>query len=70
MSDKTKNSHENPFFSRFSIVGISIETLNNAADSAKILSKQSLPMDCSAFDPRHFNDFQAFIFDLSCKKQK
>ena len=68
MSDKTKNSDENPLFSRFSITGISEETLANAADVAKFLCKQSYPVDSSPLDPRHFNDYQGLIFELSRKK--
>ena len=68
MSDKTKHSDENSLISRFYIAGISIETLTNAEDSAKILCKQSCPMDSSPLAPRHFNDYQALIFELSRKK--
>ena len=68
MSDKTKHSDDNPLFSRFSITGISEETLANAADVAKFLSKQSYPVDSSPLDPRHFNDYQGLIFELSRKK--
>ena len=68
MSDKTKNSDENPLFSRFSITGISEETLANAADVAKFLCKQSYPVDSCPFDPRHFYDYQGLIFELSRKK--
>ena len=68
MSDKTKNSDENPLFSRFSIAGISKETLTNAAEVAKLLCKQSYPVDSSPLDPRHFNDYQCLIFELSRKK--
>ena len=68
MSDKTKNSDENPLFSRFSIAGISKETLANAAEVAKILCKQSYSVDSSPLVPRHFNDYQGLIFELSRKK--
>ena len=68
MSDITKQSDENPLFSRFSIAGISIETLTNAAEVAKLLCKQSYPVDSSPLDPRHFNDYQCLIFELSRKK--
>ena len=68
MSDKTKNSDENPLFSRFSIAGISKETLTNAVEGAKLLCKQSYPLDSSPLDPRHFNDYQCLIFELSRKK--
>jgi hypothetical protein len=54
--------------SRFSIAGISEETLTNAADVAKLLCKQSYPVDSSPLDPRHFNDYQGLIFELSRKK--
>ena len=68
MSDITKQSDENPLFSRFSIAGISKETLTNAAEVAKLLCKQSYPVDSSPLDPRHFNDYQCLIFKLSRKK--
>ena len=68
MSDKTQNSDENPLFSRFSIAGISKETLANAAEVAKILCKQSYSVDSCPFDPRHFYDYQGLIFELSRKK--
>ena len=68
MSDKTKNPDENPLFSRFSIAGISKETLANAAEVAKLLCKQSYPVDSSPLDPCHFNDYQCLIFELSRKK--
>ena len=68
MSDITKQSDENPLFSRFSIAGISIETLTNAAEVAKLLCKQSYPVDSCPFDPRHFYDYQGLIFELSRKK--
>ena len=68
MSDKTQNSDENPLFSRFSIAGISKETLTNAAEVAKLLCKESYPVDSSPLDPRHFNDYQCLIFELSRKK--
>ena len=68
MSDKTKHSDENPLFSRFSITGISEETLANAADVAKFLCKQSYPVESCPFDPRHFYDYQGLIFELSRKK--
>jgi|TARA_B100000959_G_scaffold180330_1_gene188666 hypothetical protein len=68
MSDKNKHSEENPLISRFSISGISKETLNNSADVAKLLCKQSCPVDSSTLDPRHFNDYQDLIFELSRKK--
>ena len=68
MSDKTKRSDENPLFSRFFIAGISKETLTNAAEVVKLLCKQSYPVDSSPLDPRHFNDYQCLIFELSCKK--
>ena len=68
MSDKTKHSDENPLFSRFSIAGISKETLTNAAEVAKLLCKGSYPVDSSPLDPRHFNDYQCLIFELSRKK--
>ena len=69
MSDKTKHSDENPLFSRLSIAGISKETITNAAEVAKCLCKQSYPVDSSPLDPRHFNDYQGLIFELSRKKQ-
>ena len=68
MSDKTKHSDENPLFSRFSIAGISKETLTNAAEVAKLLCKESYPVESSPLDPRHFNDYQCLIFELSRKK--
>ena len=68
MSDKTKHSDENPLFSRFSIAGISKETLTNAEEVAKLLCKQSYPVESSPLDPRHFNDYQCLIFELSRKK--
>ena len=67
MSDKTKNSDENPLFSKFSIAGISEESLNNAADTAKRLCKQACPVNSSALDPRHFTEYQDFFFELSRK---
>ena len=68
MSDITKQSDENALFSRFSIAGISKETLTNAAEVAKLLCKQSYPVDSCPFDPRHFYDYQGLIFELSRKK--
>ena len=68
MSDKTKHSDENPLFSRFSIAGIYKGTLTNAAEVAKLLCKQSYPVDSCPFDPRHFYDYQGLIFELSRKK--
>ena len=68
MSDITKQSDENPLFSRFSVAGISKETLTNAAEVAKLLCKESYPVDSSPLDPRHFNDYQCLIFELSRKK--
>ena len=68
MSDITKQSDENPLFLRFSIEGISKETLTNAAEVAKLLCKQSYPVDSCPFDPRHFYDYQGLIFELSRKK--
>ena len=68
MSDITKQSDESPLFARFSIAGISKETLTNAAEVAKLLCKQSYPVDNSPLDPRHFNDYQVLIFELSRKK--
>ena len=67
MSDKTKHSDDNSLISRFSMAGISEESLNNAADVAKRLRKQACPVNSSAFDPRHFTDYQAFFFELSRK---
>ena len=68
MSDITKQSDENPLFSRFSIAGISKETLTNAAEVAKLLCKHSYPVDSRPLEPRHFNDSQCLIFELSRKK--
>ena len=68
MSDKTKHSDENPLISRFFIAGISKETLTNSADVAKLLCKQSCPVDSRPLDPHHFNDYQALILELSRKK--
>ena len=68
MSDKTTHSDGNSLISRFSIEGISEETLTNAADAAKLLCKQSYPVDSCPFDPRHFYDYQGLIFELSRKK--
>ena len=67
MSDKTKHSEDNSLISKFSMAGISEESLNNAADVAKRLRKQACPVNSSALDPRHFTDYQAFFFELSCK---
>ena len=67
MSDKTKHSDDNSLISRFSMAGISEESLNNAADVAKRLRKQACPVNSSALDPRHFADYQAFFFELSRK---
>ncbi len=67
MSDKTKHSEDNSLISRFSMAGISEESLNNAADVAKRLRKQACHVNSSALDPRHFTDYQAFFFELSRK---
>tara|TARA_B100000315_G_scaffold194134_1_gene184739 strand:+ start:389 stop:595 length:207 start_codon:yes stop_codon:yes gene_type:complete len=67
MSDKTKHSDDNSLISRFSMAGISEESLNNAADVAKRLRKQACPVNSSTLDPRHFTDYQAFFFELSRK---
>ena len=67
MSDKTKHSDDNSLISRFSMAGISEESLNNAADVAKRLRKQACAVNSSALDPRHFTDYQAFFFELSRK---
>ena len=67
MSDKTKHSDDNSLISKFSIAGISEESLNNAADAAKHLCKQACPVNSSALDPRHFTDYQSFFFELSRK---
>ena len=67
MSDKTKHSDENSLISKFSIAGISEESLNNAADAAKLLCKQACPVNSSALDPRHFTEYQDFLFELSRK---
>ncbi len=67
MSDKTKHSDDNSLISKFSMAGISEESLNNAADVAKRLRKQACPVNSNALDPRHFNDYQAFFFELSRK---
>ena len=67
MSDKTKHSDDNSLISRFSMAGISEESLNNAADVAKRLRKQACPVNSNALDPRHFTDYHAFFFELSRK---
>ena len=67
MSDKTKHSDKNSLFSKFSIAGISEESLNNAEDAAKLLCKQACPVNSSALDPRHFTEYQDFFFELSRK---
>ena len=67
MSDKTKHSDDNSLISRFSMAGISEESLNNVADVAKRLRKQACPVNSNALDPRHFTDYQAFFFELSRK---
>ena len=67
MSDKTKGSDDNSLISKFSIAGISKESLNNAADAAKRLCKQACPVNSSALDPRHFTEYQDFLFELSRK---
>jgi len=67
MSDKTKHSDDNSLISRFSMAGISEESLNNAADVAKRLCKQACPVNSNALYPRHFTDYQAFFFELSRK---
>ena len=67
MSDKTKHSDKNSMISKFSIAGISEESLNNAADVAKRLRKHACPVNSNAFDPRHFTVYQAFFFELSRK---
>ena len=67
MSDKTKHSDDNSLISRFSMAGISEESLNNAADVAKRLCKQACPVNSSALDPKHFTEYQDFFFELSRK---
>ena len=67
MSDKTKHSDDNSLISKFSIAGISEESLNNAEDAAKLLCKQACPVNSSALDPRHFTEYQDFLFELSRK---
>ena len=67
MSNKIKHSDKNSLISKFSIAGISEESLNNAADSAKRLCKQACPVNSSALDPRHFTEYQDFFFELSRK---
>tara|TARA_B100001245_G_C22745095_1_gene361088 strand:+ start:446 stop:652 length:207 start_codon:yes stop_codon:yes gene_type:complete len=67
MSDKTKHSDKNSLISKFSIAGISEESLNNAEDAAKLLCKQACPVNSSALDPRHFTEYQDFLFELSRK---
>ena len=67
MSDKTKHSYDNSLISKFSIAGISEESLNNAEDAAKLLCKQACPVNSSALDPRHFTEYQDFLFELSRK---
>ena len=67
MSDKTKHSDDNSLISKFSIAGISEESLNNAADAAKRLCKQACPVNSSALDPRHFTEYQDFLLELSRK---
>ena len=67
MSDKTKHSDKNSLISKFSIAGISEESLNNAEDAAKLLCKQACPVNSSALDPKHFTEYQDFLFELSRK---
>ena len=67
MSDKTKHSDKNSLISKFSIAGISEESLNNAADAAKRLCKQACPVNSSALDAKHFTEYQDFFFELSRK---
>ena len=67
MSDKTKHSDKNSMISKFSIAGISEESLNNAADVAKRLCKQACPVKSSALDPMHFTDYQRYFIELSRK---
>ena len=67
MSDKTKHSDKNSLISKFSIAGISEESLNNAEDAAKLMCKQACPVNSSALDPRHFTEYQDFLFELSRK---
>ena len=67
MLDKTKHSDKNSLISKFSIAGISEESLNNAEDAAKLLCKQACPVNSNALDPRHFNEYQDFLFELSRK---
>ncbi len=67
MSDKTKHSNDNSLISRFSMAGISEESLNNAADVAKRLRKQACPVNSNALDPRHFTEYQDLFFELSRK---
>ena len=65
MTDKTKHSDDNSLISKFSIAGISEESLNNAADAAKRLCKRAWAVNSSALDPRHFTEYQDFFFELS-----
>ena len=67
MLDKTKHSDKNSLISKFSIAGISEASLNNAEDAAKLLCKQACPVNSSALDPRHFTEYQDFLFELSRK---
>ena len=67
MSDKTKHSDDNSLISKFSIAGISEESLYNAADVAKRLCKQACPVNSSALDPMHFADYQRYFIELSRK---
>ena len=67
MSDNTKHADKNSLISKFSIAGISEESLNNPEDAAKLLCKQACPVNSSALDPRHFTEYQDFLFELSRK---
>ena len=67
MSKNVKITDGNSLISKLTETGISLESLTNAADTAKLLSKKSGSKKIDALTPRHFNDYQTFFFELSRK---
>lgn len=70
MTKKTIFTEKKFLISKLSELGISLVTLTNAEDAAKLLSQRSDSMETDALNPQHFNDYQMFLLELSQKKSK
>ena len=72
MVDKADDMSNAHLISQFASVGISSVALENAADVAKRLCRESSSSSANgdALNPHHANDYQHLFFELSQKTAK